>query len=84
MATGADVYEEKATRVSPGASPIATADGRIYFAGSGRSYVIKAGPDYEVLATNELNDGPDYATPAVSGGRIYVKGKSYLWCLGSK
>lgn len=84
MSTGEDVYQERAVRVTPSASPIATADGRVYFASSGRSYVVKAGPEYEVLAVNDLNDGPDYATPAVSRGRIYVKGKSYLWCIGAK
>ena len=46
--------------------------------------MIKAGPKFELLATNDLNDGPDYTTPAVSGGRIFIKGKSYLWCIGTK
>ena len=32
----------------------------------------------------DLNDGPDYPTPAVSNGRIYIRGKSYLWCIGKK
>ncbi|HJZ92908.1 MAG TPA: hypothetical protein VKE40_18685, partial [Gemmataceae bacterium] len=68
----------------PSASPIATPDGRVYFAGSNRSYVIDAGPEFKVLATNNLGDGPDYTTPAVSNGRIFIKGKSYLWCIGKK
>jgi outer membrane protein assembly factor BamB len=84
MATGEEVYEERLTRVSPSTSPIATPDGRIYFASSGRSYVIKAGPQFEVLATNELGEGDAFVTPAVSNGRIFIKGKSYLWCIGVK
>jgi outer membrane protein assembly factor BamB len=84
LATGKLVYEERAQKISPSASPIATADGRVYFASSGRSYVIKAGPEFEVLATNDLDDGPDYATPAVSDGRLFIKGKSYLWCVGAR
>jgi outer membrane protein assembly factor BamB len=84
LADGEPVKELKAPRVSPSASPIATADGRIYFAGSGKSYVIRADPELEVLAVNDLNDGPDYATPAVAGGRLYIKGKSYLWCISKK
>ena len=71
-------------RITQGASPIATADGRIYFASSGKSYVIKAGPELELLATNDLGEGNDYIAPAVSGGRIFIKGKSYLWCIGKK
>jgi hypothetical protein len=84
LATGEVVYEERTPKITPSASPIASADGRIYFASSGHSYVITAGPKFEVLATNDLNDNPDYATPAVSGGRLFIKGKSYLWCIGKK
>jgi hypothetical protein len=25
-----------------------------------------------------------YATPAISGGSIFIKGRSYLWCIGKK
>jgi outer membrane protein assembly factor BamB len=86
LASGELVYEERAPRITPSASPIATADGRIYFASSGKSYVIKAGPTFEVLATNDLESGGghDYTTPAVSDGRIYIKGRNYLWCIGKK
>ncbi|HTU18950.1 MAG TPA: PQQ-binding-like beta-propeller repeat protein [Gemmataceae bacterium] len=84
MASGELVYEEKLSRISPSTSPIATADGRIYFASSARSYVIKAGPKFELLATNDLNEPHPFATPAVSNGRIYIKGRNYLWCIGSK
>lgn len=82
LATGELVYAERTERISPSASPIATADGRIYFASSGRTYVIPAGPMFETLAVNDLNDNPDYASAAVSRGRIFIKGKSHLWCVG--
>ncbi len=84
MASGELIYEERLSKVSPSTSPIATADGRIYFASSGRSYVIKAGPNFEVLASNDLGEGDSFVTPAVSGGRLFIKGKTYLWCIGSK
>jgi outer membrane protein assembly factor BamB len=82
LADGELVFEERAQHVTPSASPIATPDGRIYFASPGKSYVIKAGPAFEVLAADDLNDGADYTTPAISNGRIFIKGKSYLWCIG--
>ena len=84
LADGEVMFEERTPRITPSASPIASPDGRIYFASSGKSYVIKAGPSFELLATNDLNDGEDYPTPAVSGGRIYISGRSYLWCIGTK
>jgi outer membrane protein assembly factor BamB len=84
MAIGELADELKAARITPSASPIATPDGRIYFASAGKSYVIRADPKLEILATNDLNDGEPYTTPAVSSGRIFIKGKSYLWCIGTK
>jgi hypothetical protein len=84
MASGKVVYEKRMPRISPSTSPIATADGRIYFASSGRSYVIKAGPKCEILATNDLGERDPFVTPAVSGGRLFIRGKSYLWCIGTK
>jgi outer membrane protein assembly factor BamB len=82
--SGELVYEERVQKLSPSASPIATADGLVYFASSGRSCAIKAGPTFEVLAANDLDDGPDYTTPAVSNGHLFIKGKSNLWCIGTK
>jgi len=84
MANGELAGELKAPGITPSASPIATPDGRIYFASPGKSYVIKADPKLEILAVNDLRDGADYTTPAVADGRIYIKGKSYLWCVGKE
>jgi hypothetical protein len=87
VSTGEEVFEEKVQKITPSASPIATADGRIYFASPRRSYVIKAGPKFESLATNDLEQeggSQDYTTPAVSDGRLYFKGRYYLWCVGKK
>jgi outer membrane protein assembly factor BamB len=82
MATGETVYEERYQGISSTASAFA-AEGRIYFASAGRSLVVKAGPKLEVLATNDL--GEDNGTSAaVSGGRIYLKGKNHLFAIGRK
>jgi outer membrane protein assembly factor BamB len=84
--TGHLVYAERLSGVSTMASPIATADGRIYVACAAKSYVLKVGPKPEVLGGGALHDGGDYQTPtpAVSEGRLIIKGKTHLWCIGSK
>ena len=46
--------------------------------------MIQAGPEYKELAVNDLDGHPDYCSAAVSNGRIFIKGKSYLWCIGRK
>jgi outer membrane protein assembly factor BamB len=81
---GSMTHEIKAPRITPSASPVATPDGRLYWANPGKSYVIKANPKLEVLATNDLDDGHDFTTAAFANGRIYIKGRSYLWCIGKK
>jgi outer membrane protein assembly factor BamB len=85
LQSGELVHEEETPRITnSAASPVATPDGRIYFAGSGRSYVIQAGAKFKILAVNDLDDGNDYTSAAIAGGRIFIKGRWYLWCIGKK
>jgi outer membrane protein assembly factor BamB len=63
------------------ASPVATG-GRIYFANEdGTVAVVRAGKDWELVAANDLGE-PLYATPALSKGRIYVRGQKTLFSFG--
>ncbi|MGI8981358.1 MAG: PQQ-binding-like beta-propeller repeat protein [Pirellulaceae bacterium] len=63
------------------ASPIA-ADGRIYFLGiDGLCTVISASPRFDKLLENKLDD-ETIASLAVSEGRIYIRGKKSLYCIG--
>ena len=81
-ATGETVYAERLPGVNMLSSLVAAGD-RIYCASAGKSYVIKAGPTFEILATNDLGDSGS-ASPAVSSGRIYLKGRKSLFCVGEK
>jgi outer membrane protein assembly factor BamB len=64
------------------ASPLA-ADGKIYFLNlKGGCTVLKAGPRFEKLAENHIND-ETIASLAVSGGKVFVRGKKALYCVGN-
>ncbi len=64
------------------ASPI-LAEGRLYAtADDGLTSVLTAGPKFEVLSKNPLNEKVQ-ASAAVSGGKIYIRGETHLWCLGN-
>ncbi|HYP07241.1 MAG TPA: PQQ-binding-like beta-propeller repeat protein [Bryobacteraceae bacterium] len=64
------------------ASPVA-AEGRLYFTSdTGKIVVVRAGGDWTVLATNDLDD-PCYATPALSDGKIFVRTALSLYCFGT-
>jgi outer membrane protein assembly factor BamB len=90
VADGQLVFEERVEGIPTFPSPVATKDGRIYFAGSGKSCVIKAGPKLEVLATNDLGEGErnewtlSGPSAAVSQGRIFLRGPKSLTCVGKK
>ena len=83
LAGGDEVYSKQLPGVSGASSPVLTADGRIYCASAGKSLVLQAGPKGDILATNELGDGSQ-ASPAVADGRIYLKGRQFLYCIGKK
>ncbi len=42
--------------------------------------LVKAGDDFEVLSTNSL-DEMCLASPAVSGGRLFLRTETRLWCI---
>ncbi len=63
------------------ASPV-HAEGRIYFTNEdGTTYVLRAGNEYELLATNELGERA-LASPAVDDGALYLRTASHLWRIG--
>ena len=82
-ATGQATKEGRSTD-APGdytASPIA-ADGKVFLASvNGKVTVLKAGREWEVLGVNDLGD-EIHATPALSGGRLYVRTRGTLYCFG--
>jgi outer membrane protein assembly factor BamB len=62
------------------ASP-AAANGRVYLLGrDGGAVVIKDADQFEVLATNKLEDNFD-ASPALAGKDLFLRGHQYLYCI---
>ncbi|HTN00469.1 MAG TPA: hypothetical protein VL132_01255, partial [Planctomycetaceae bacterium] len=59
-------------------------DGKVYFLSrEGLCTVIAAEAERDVLASNTLDD-EFVASPAVSNGRIYLRGKKALYAIGAK
>jgi outer membrane protein assembly factor BamB len=81
---GQEVYSKPLAGIgSTWASPIADGSGHLIFANGGKSYVLKTGPEFEVVAVNDLND-PNHATAAVAGGKLFIEGRKRLYCVGKK
>lgn len=82
LATGRQAYAERLAGISTTwASPVADANDRLFFANAGKSYVIQAGPEFRVLAVNDLGDG-SHPSPAVVNGRLFLVGQKNLYCIG--
>jgi outer membrane protein assembly factor BamB len=64
-------------------SPV-LADGKIYITSEdGVTTVVKAGPQFEVLAENNLNDYC-LSSPAISDGQIFIRTTKHLYCIGKR
>ena len=78
--TGKKLYGEQRLEGVPNvyASPLGVAD-RIYVAGrEGGVAVVKQGPEFKQLATNQLDDGFD-ASPVAVGDELYLRGHRFLY-----
>ena len=85
LKTGKEVYEGKLPGADSWASPVATADGLLYFATSGKTHVVRAGEKFELLATNDLGDRSMFnASPVAVGSRLLIRSDQALYCVGTK
>ncbi|MFO0807671.1 MAG: PQQ-binding-like beta-propeller repeat protein [Gemmataceae bacterium] len=81
-ATGKPAYTKERLPQGRGfvASPFA-AGGKLYFLDdNGRTFVVKAGPKFELLGSSAL-DEMCWASPAVADGALFVRGVDHLFCV---
>ena len=64
------------------ASPVAVAGHLLLSSLDGDTIVLKAGTMHEVVRANPLGE-PIAASPAVAGGRIYIRGEHHLFAIGT-
>jgi outer membrane protein assembly factor BamB len=79
--TGKEFYSQPLHRARYRASPVYGA-GKVYLtARDGTVTVVKAGPKFEELAVNHLDD-QTAASPVIANGRIYLRGFEALYAIG--
>jgi len=81
--TGERIYQERLGGKGGAftASPVASGE-KIYLSSEdGDVFVVKAGPKYELLATNPVGEVM-MATPAISDGLVIVRGLNHLFAFG--
>jgi outer membrane protein assembly factor BamB len=79
--TGKELWAEKHQGCY--ASLVASGD-RVYALGrNGTTRIVAAERAFRLIATCSLGEPID-ATPALGDGRMYIRGRDHLWCLGDK
>ena len=82
--TGEQVYREQLGKMEAFAASGVATNGKMYFASqNGNVYVVKAGREFELLATNSMND-EILATPAISEGRLFIRTHHFLVAVANK
>ncbi len=81
--TGETIWgPERTIQGTVSSSPV-LADGKLYILNeNGVTTVVKAGPEFKHLATNELDGSYTLSSPAVAGNRIFIRTGNYLYCIG--
>lgn len=81
--TGEAVYENRLPKPGTVKSSLVAGDGKIIASTeAGDTFVIKAGPQFEVLAVNSIGEAI-WASPAVSEGNIFLRGAEHLFAVGN-
>lgn len=85
LKSGKEIYRQRIPHPGGGfsASPVA-ADGRIYLSGEdGDIFVVRAGPEFELLSTNRMGELL-MATPALSNGMMFVRSQHHVFAIGRR
>jgi outer membrane protein assembly factor BamB len=79
--TGKEHYRER-LKGTFNSSPVA-GNGHVYFSNNdGVTFVLKAGTEFEVVATNNLGERIT-ASPAITGDAMIYRTDSHLYCVGT-
>jgi outer membrane protein assembly factor BamB len=82
--TGRTIYGPQRLRPATYSGSPVLADGKIYVTNEdGVTVVVKAGPQFEVLAENDLGEYT-LSSPAVSDGQIFIRTDSALYAIGKR
>ncbi len=84
LKTGKDVYSRQRVRSATYSGSLVIADGKIYVTNEdGVTVVVKAGPTFQVLAENDLDDYT-LSSPAISDGQIFIRTSKFLYAIGNR
>jgi hypothetical protein len=84
--TGEIVYEQRINRAGQIYASALLSGDRVYYTNrEGRTYVVAAKPEFELLATNDLGDRSQFnASMGVDGDRLLIRSDKFLYAVGER
>ena len=83
--TGAVVWGPERTAQGVVSASPHLADGKLFLLNEyAVTTVLAAGPEFKVLATNELDDTYTLSSPVSAGSRLFIRTATHLYCIGYK
>ncbi|MEK6249872.1 MAG: PQQ-binding-like beta-propeller repeat protein, partial [Planctomycetales bacterium] len=79
--SGEELWSQRVGSGGYSASPTAVGDVVYLPDEEGTVHVFRVGDSFEKIAENKM-DGEGMASPAICGGRIYIRTSSHLYCIG--
>jgi outer membrane protein assembly factor BamB len=80
-ASGQIVWQE---RLGEHHASLVSANGLVYFLNdNGVMNVVRPGPRFERVANNPIGE-KTFASPAISDGRLFIRGEKHLFCIGTR
>jgi outer membrane protein assembly factor BamB len=82
LKTGKEIYRQRIPHQGAGFSAsLVAADGEVYLSNEdGDIFVVKAGPEFDLMATNPMGE-LIMATPAISSGTIFVRTQHHVFAI---
>ncbi len=85
---GKAVYTQRLAPESKAlASPVLVRGKLLFLLDTGETVVVEPGPKFQVVSRNVLgeNRSIDFAaSPAVAGGKLFLRSQSHLYCIGER
>ena len=83
--TGQRIWGPERTASGTVSSSLILADGKLYIVNeTAVTTVLEAGPQFKVVATNELDGSYTLSSPVVAGNQLFIRTGTHLYCIGNK
>lgn len=80
--TGKEVYKQRLAGAKSFTSSPWAIDDKVYCLDQdGQTFVVRAGPKFELLGRNSLDQDMFWATPAVIADALYLRGADHVYCI---